>query len=172
VALGLIGRKSIKRSRFGAPLSRGVHLDHTNWDSPGIQIGVESSSLVKIPTKLNVSRGSRWSPKARRWFQRLLSGVTHHQANRRRLRVMTLTTSPRGRACARDINSSFQVLKQRVKRKWPGAKFEYWKLRTSEGNGVLHIIYLGPWIPQSWLSRTWGDIHYSPIVYILSLIHI
>ena len=120
------------------------------------------SSLVREPTK--VAMRSRWSPKARRWYQRLLSGVTHHQANRRRLRVITLTSSSR----ALDINDSWQVLLKRIRRRWRSG-FEYWKLRTSEGNDVLHIIFSGPWIPQSWLSRSWKEIHASPIVYIQEL---
>lgn len=120
------------------------------------------SSLVREPTK--VAMRSRWSPKARRWYQRLLSGVTHHQANRRRLRVITLTSSSR----ALDINDSWQVLLKRIRRRWRSG-FEYWKLRTSEGNDVLHIIFSGPWIPQSWLSCSWEEIHASPIVYIQEL---
>ncbi|MBA7708000.1 hypothetical protein ES703_116887 [subsurface metagenome] len=120
------------------------------------------SSLVKEPTKLAVK--SRWSPKARRWYQRVLSGITHHQANRRQLRVITLTSSVIA-PHQNKINASWQVLRKRIMRKW-SMKMEYWKLRTSEGNGVLHIIYAGPWIPQSWLSKSWGEIHNSPIVYI------
>ncbi len=94
----------------------------------------------------------------------MLSGVTHHEANRRRIRVMTLTTSPRGRVEG-DLNADFQVLRKRIIRKF-GCRFDYWKLRTSEGNGVLHILYVGPWIPQSWLSVNWGEIHHSCVVYI------
>ena len=110
-----------------------------------------------------------WGPKARRWYQRLLSGVTHHTANRRRLRVMTLTTSLEARDRALDVNDSFQVLRKRILRRWPRAGFQYWKLRTSEGQGVLHIIYSGPYIPQAWLSRSWEEIHLSPIVYLQQL---
>ena len=123
------------------------------------------SSLVKEPTKVAIR--SRWSPKARRWYQRLLSGVTHHQGNRRRLRVITLTTGPG--ALGLDLNDSWQVLLKRIRRRWRRAGFEYWKLRTSEGLGVLHIIFSGPWIPHSWLSRSWEEIHFSPIVYIQEL---
>ena len=126
------------------------------------------SSLVRVPTNLTArfskAGGSSWSPKARRWYQRLLSGVTHNQANRRQLRVITLTTSLEARGL--DVNRSFQALKQRIRRRWPVTGFEYWKFKTSEGNGVLHIIYSGPYIPQRWLSRNWSEIHNSHIVYI------
>ena len=127
------------------------------------RIGDMQSSLVKEPTKLAVK--SRWSPKARRWYQRVLSGITHHQANRRPLRVITLTSGPRAPP-QEELNASWQVLRKRILRKWPLSRFEYWKLRTSEGHGVLHVIYSGPWIPQSWLSKSWREIHNSPIVYI------
>jgi len=129
------------------------------------------SSLVKEPTQLAADRRpplrSRWSPKARRWYQRLLSGLTHHQAQGRILRVMTLTTAPR--ALERDLNADFQALKKRILRKWP-CKFDYWKLRTSEGNGVLHIIYSGIYIPVAWIKQAWSEVHGgSYIVYMQKL---
>jgi hypothetical protein len=46
---------------------------------------------------------------------------------------------------------------------------KYWKIRTNEGNGVLHIVFRGKYIPQKWLSEQWADIHRSPIVDIRSL---
>jgi hypothetical protein len=46
---------------------------------------------------------------------------------------------------------------------------KYWKIRTNEGNGVLHIIFRGKFIPQKWLSDAWFGIHKSPIVDIRSL---
>jgi len=126
------------------------------------------SSLVTEPTNLAGSRlRSRWSPKARRWYQRLLSGLTHHKSQGRILRVMTLTTAPG--ACDRDLNADFQALKKRILRKWP-CKFDYWKLRTSEGNGVLHIIYSGIYIPVAWLKQVWSEVHGgSYIVYLQKL---
>ena len=124
-----------------------------------------ASSLVRVPTKLaGNTHVSSWSPKARRWYQRVLSGVTHHQANRRQLRVITLTSGPDAPG-QNQLNASWQVLRKRIMRKW-SMRMEYWKLRTSEGRGVLHIIYSGPWIPQKWLSWNWAEIHNSPIVYI------
>jgi len=48
-------------------------------------------------------------------------------------------------------------------------KMKYWKIRTNEGNGVLHIVFRGKYVPQKWLSEQWADIHKSPIVDIRSL---
>jgi len=50
----------------------------------------------------------------------------------------------------------------RIKRRY--GTFEYIKIRTNEGYGVLHILYVGKFIPQRWLSRNWNEIHQSPIV--------
>jgi hypothetical protein len=48
-------------------------------------------------------------------------------------------------------------------------KMKYWKIRTNEGNGVLHVIFRGKYVPQKWLSEQWTEIHKSPIVDIRSL---
>jgi len=123
------------------------------------------SNLHNLPLR-SPGQGS-WGPKARRWYQRLLSGAAHHTANRRILRVMTLTTAPEARGL--DLNSSFQALRKRILRRWSGG-FEYWKLRTSEGNGVLHIIFAGSYIPVAWLKQAWSEVHGgSYIVYIQKL---
>jgi hypothetical protein len=42
--------------------------------------------------------------------------------------------------------------------------FEYYMIETYEGNGVLHILYFGDYIPQQWLSDNWAKIHQSKIV--------
>ncbi len=79
---------------------------------------------------------------------------------------MTLTSSPASKG--RNLNADFRALKMRIFRKFH-FKMKYWKIRTNEGNGVLHIIYRGKYIPQAWLSAHWGDIHKSPIVDIRTL---
>jgi hypothetical protein len=50
-----------------------------------------------------------------------------------------------------------------------GFKCDYFALRTNEGNGVLHILLNGGFIPQSWLSRSWFEIHGADIVDIRAL---
>ena len=54
---------------------------------------------------------------------------------------------------------------KRIKRSF-GCQFEYIKIKTREGNGVLHVIYAGPYIPQPWLSRNWEEIHGAKVVHI------
>jgi hypothetical protein len=48
-------------------------------------------------------------------------------------------------------------------RKW-GIKLEYWRVKTSEGYGVLHVLLSSPYIPQPWLKRNWQEIHGAEIV--------
>jgi len=70
---------------------------------------------------------------------------------------MTLTTSNEGRD--NDIKRDFNVLVKRIRRRY--GRFEYIRVRTSEGNGVLHILYRGTFIPRSWLKKQWEEIHAS-----------
>jgi hypothetical protein len=48
-------------------------------------------------------------------------------------------------------------------------RFEYCKVKTNEGNWVLHVIFRGEYIPQEWLSKTWEELHGAKIVYIEKL---
>ena len=113
-----------------------------------------------------VPENGGYTKKQRRAFQRLMSGLTVGKSRRERLRFMTLTSSPE--SVGRNLNADFRALKMRILRKC-GFKMKYWKIRTNEGNGVLHIIFRGKYIPQKWLSEQWADIHKSPIVDIRSL---
>jgi hypothetical protein len=111
-----------------------------------------------------------YSKKQRRAFQRLMSGLTVGKSRRERLRFATLTTSDEAKQLGFDkkLNGHFRILKMRILRKYH-FKMKYWKIRTNEGNGVLHIIFRGKHVPQKWLSEQWADIHMSPIVDIRSL---
>lgn len=100
-----------------------------------------------------------WNGKQKRCYQRLMSGITFSNYTGKVIRFITLTTS---RISTRDIHKDFRVLKMRIKRKF--GEFEYIRIKTNEGNGVLHILYKGTFIPYTWLSRNWNDIHQSPIV--------
>jgi hypothetical protein len=97
-----------------------------------------------------VSENGGYTKKQRRAFQRLMSGLTVGKSRRERLRFMTLTSSPE--SIGRNLNADFRALKMRILRKFH-FKMKYWKIRTNEGNGVLHIVFRGKYIPQKWLSE-------------------
>lgn len=109
---------------------------------------------------------SGYTKKQRRAYQRLMSGLIVGKSRKERLRFMTLTSSLESDASK--LNAHFRTLKMRVLRKFH-FKMKYWKIRTNEGNGVLHIVFRGKYVPQKWLSAQWADIHKSPIVDIRSL---
>jgi hypothetical protein len=111
-----------------------------------------------------------WNSKQRRTYQRVLSGLTRSRALGARVRVLTLTSppgSPQTPDQGRELATRWQVLRKRIQRKF--GKVDYFRLRTNEGNGVLHIIYRGPYIPQPWLKRAWKEIHGASIVFIQAL---
>lgn len=96
-----------------------------------------------------------WSSKQKRGYHRILSGLKKQAILGRQIRFMTLTT-----ANYRDfpmMNRHFQTLRYRIDRKF--GKMQYFKTKTNEGNGVLHIVYAGNYVPQSWLSRNWAELH-------------
>lgn len=132
------------------------------------------SSLVPNAQNVPLGHGSSWGPKHSRAYQRLLSGLGHHLQQGHRVRILTLTSIPG--TSWRDLNGWFQAFRKRATRKFKGVQatmssFEYWKLRAYEGPGagVLHILYVGPWIPQAWASRVWKELTGAYIVYIQEL---
>ena len=107
------------------------------------------------PDDKNFKWVSGWGKKQRHGFHRVLSGVKKAIYNGERLRFLTLTN----KTWNERLNKDFQALKQRLRR--AGYRFEYWKCRTSEGGGVLHIVCRGSdddFIPQSYLSEMWYQI--------------
>ncbi len=108
-----------------------------------------------------VPENGGYTKKQRRAFQRLMSGLTFGKSRKERLRFMTLTSSLGSDKTK--LNAHFRTLKMRILRKYH-FKMKYWKIRTNEGNGVLHIVFRGKYVPQEWLSAQWADIHRSPIV--------
>lgn len=101
-------------------------------------------------------------------YHRLATGlqIGHNQgAIMRFLTLTSSTTSPTS------IKKSFDKLRKRIERakyekdRFHGFKMNrYYCLRTTEGNGVLHILYWGHFIPQEWISEKWKQIHDASIV--------
>ena len=130
----------------------------------GLSRCCECSSLDNNITKGAVTTVEKaqscWSGKQKRCYSRILCGLDYAEIHGSAVRFMTLTTSRSGSEC--DLQRDLQVLVKRIRRKY--GKFEYLRVRTSEGYGVLHIVYIGSFISQRWLSRVWCDIHRSPVV--------
>ena len=111
-------------------------------------------NIIQISPQDDKKNGfvSNWSRKQRRGYHRCYSGIKKGIINNERLRFLTLTN----KTWNERLNEDFQILKQRIRR--AGYRFEYWKCKTSEGGGVLHIVYRGDFIPQIFISENWYDI--------------
>jgi hypothetical protein len=105
-----------------------------------------------------------WSSKQKRAFHRIKSGVTVAHLKKTPIKHLMLSSSPEGGR--RNISTDFQILRKRIYRKF-GVLLQYAKVHTSEGHGVLHILYREKqYLPQRWLSDQWLDIHKSSYVWI------
>ena len=109
----------------------------------------------------------------KRIFQRLSSGFYFHKS--RTIRFLTLTSSPR----SGPIRDDWKEFVKRVRRSCPidfiehlsGAplmsfksmlepvRFEYLAVFTDEGEGVVHCVYVGDYLPVEWIRDLWSDIH-------------
>jgi hypothetical protein len=80
---------------------------------------------------------------------------------------LTLTSSPKTNHP--DLRKDWDILVKRIRKLFP--KFQYVKVETFEGYGVIHALYhhaFEGWsysVIHSWLSRAWSDIHQAPIVW-------
>jgi len=128
--------------------------------------------------------------KQKRAFQTVLSGLQLSKYGLKAVRFLTLTTSPLCVQTSTfengSINGHFQILRKRICRYSPYRlvkegyisrnkarslypsdqyfkkfNFEYFKVETNEGNGVLHILYRGSYLPYNFLVDNWQDIHLS-----------
>jgi hypothetical protein len=130
----------------------------------------------------------RWSytKKQRRAFHRCISGLLRAKGRLERIRFMTLTSSPQ--SDKKKLNYHFNLLVKQIEYTF-GFKMQYWKVKTNEGYGVLHILFRviddklprkrkkgvliskrrRGFVPHSWLSRTWDKIHAAKVVEIHEL---
>jgi len=116
-------------------------------------------SMVALSTPVDRSKRDFkvWLQKDRRAYHRIMSGYKIANQYQHKLRFMTLTTSRE--AFGRDLKEDTHTLTKRIRRRFGG--FEYFRVRTNEGNGVVHILYRGAYIPRAWLKAQWEDIHQS-----------
>jgi len=111
--------------------------------------------LSELP-KAFKARFTSFLPKQSRCFQRCLSGLMRASFAHQRCSFLTLTSG-----VGFDVSllaDCFQALRKRVEHKF-GFLMQYLMVRTSEGNGVLHVIFVAPeFLPKRWISASWLDI--------------
>jgi len=69
------------------------------------------------------------------------------------------------------LSDHHKRLRQSVERHLGFSGLEFVQVSTSEGNGVLHIVWAWRgsrsfYVPQAWLSSEWNRIHGAPVVWI------
>jgi len=113
----------------------------------------------------SVTGNGRWTRPQRRLFHRAMSGIEYQQTMGRKVRFLTLTSAPQ----SVDLHGHFRALVKRLRRAW--GLFEYIAVKETTENGLLHlhILYVGPWILQAWISRIWSELHGARIVFIQGL---
>jgi hypothetical protein len=120
-----------------------------------------------------------WFTAQRRCYHRIKSGLTWHRNEN--LRFLTLGSAP---GMKRSQQDSFRALKERLRRSTLSKLYDegyitkrqlltqyagkplgytpqmhYINIRTDEGpTGVLHILYFGDFLPQSWLKDIWYEL--------------
>jgi len=131
-----------------------------------------------------------WGKKQKNAFNSIFTGLKIADKMGIRVRFLTLTTSDIQFENIdyddKKLNDSFRKLKQRIARmtiakliaqgyikssdirRYYGGKsllepldMEYFKVTTNEGNGVIHCVYKGEYLPYNYLVDNWQDIHNS-----------
>jgi hypothetical protein len=131
-----------------------------------------------------------WQRKQRTAYNTILTGLKIAGKMGKRVRFLTLTTSDLQFNNIdyndRSLNDSFRKLKQRIQRmtiakliqqgyhkpsdvrRYYGDKplnenfkIDYFKVITNEGNGVVHCVYKGEYLPYNYIVDNWQDIHNS-----------
>ncbi len=114
----------------------------------------------------NNFKGGGWSRQQKRAYQRVLTFLKYNELQSRRVSWVTLTSASESKPKLLMVH--FQVLRKRLARR--DIEFEYFNVKTSEGQGVLHLLFAfrtRKWhISQKWLSKNWEKIHGAKIVWI------
>jgi hypothetical protein len=137
-----------------------------------------------------------WSQKQRYAYFKILSGLKRASISEKRARHLVLTTSadPTVKGNSKQLYDDAKEFAKRVRRLTPlklilagfilsneankyypskpleeRLYFQYHRVRTNEGNGVLHYVVVSDFIPYHWITKTWDEIHKSPNVSIIEI---
>ena len=108
-----------------------------------------------------------WSKKQKRAYHCAISGLKRCKAFPTKAFFLTLTSSPKTNHP--DLRKDWDILVKRIRKLFP--KFQYVKVETFEGYGVIHALYhhaFEDWNYKDihhWISKAWSDIHQAPIVW-------
>lgn len=124
----------------------------------------EQTSLTSIRPKSHNS----WDKKQKRAFHCGLSGLKRCQYKNKVAFFLTLTSSPKTNHI--DLRRDWDILVKRIRQQLK-FKFEYIKVETFEGYGVIHALYHSAFEGwkyadiHAWFSKNWTEIHQANIVW-------
>ena len=141
------------------------------WGGGG---GASSPSLDIDVSSSNAGTVHEWDRKQKRGYHRIQSCLTYWQANGYQVLWVMLSTAVGGDASK--LAYHHQRLRQRIEARLGYGGLQHFQVRTSEGNGVLHIFWAWRadngfrqrsfYVKQDWLSEQWQGIHGAEIVWI------
>lgn len=136
--------------------------------------GTDPSSLDRYVPSSNKATFPVWSRQQRRGYHRIQSCLQYWQ--QQGYQVLWVMLSTAGGGNAKLLAYHHQQLRQRIERKLGYAGIQHYQVRTSEGNGVLHVFWAWRagdgfrqrsfYVKQAWLSSQWHNIHGAIIVWI------
>ena len=131
-------------------------------------------SLVIYRPSSNSGTKKGWDKKQKRGYHRVQSCLQYWQAHGYQVLWVMLSTASGGDASK--LAYHHQRLRQRIEARLGYQGLQHYQVRTSEGNGVLHIFWAWRardgcrqrsfYVEQAWLGRQWQYIHGASIVYI------
>ena len=141
-------------------------------DRAGAGASAPAPSVPSLVINGQSSARKEWTRQQKRIFERLTSWCVEAVGRGCQLSRVDLTTAPGGEA--KKLRRHQQELRRRVERAYGFKGIEQFVLETTEGNGVLHMVWAWQgsklfYIPQSWLSEEWVKIHGAPVVWVRAM---
>jgi len=164
---------------------RAIAIDfHKRHSITAENIVIKKEGTPSLDTNTHIST---WNKKLKRVFSCTITGLNRAQALGKTSFFLTLTTS---KECRSDIGHDWDLLVKRVRREM-GFDFQYMKVETSEGNGVVHALFHDAFSEKdffevsvlnektgvfektnktfdaihAYFSCLWNELHKSPIVW-------
>jgi len=128
-----------------------------NATIPSLDTENKSARCLEPPSTWELMLAAK---RKRRFYQRAMSGLKLGG----NLKLITLTTSEEACSKGLSIQKSFAAFLQRLRRRGWCSGYVKVKEFTRRGLPHVHVIMRGPYIPHSWLSQVWSEIHLSPVV--------
>lgn len=133
-----------------------------------LQTSLDSKQQFSSWSASQTSSGWSWDKKQKRAFHCGLSGLKRCWYQKKMAFFLTLTSSPKSSHL--DLRHHWDLLVQRI-RKVLKFKFEYLKVETYEGYGVIHCLFHSAfegWRYKNiheWFSKVWFELHGARIVW-------